>query len=376
MIFIIHRTELLAALKRASAAIVAGDLTYKSSVLVRTGDGLVTVGATDGILDVACQASASIRQIGSIVLPHRRLSSIVSELPPGMVEITIDNKFRASVKSLESKRKYTLTGLDPADFPGLLQDAGGTDLYSIQAKALQQCAGETAFAIDKGYIDGVLLSPIDREKFHLFALSSKASAIATGFFQSCLEASEPVVLPRILLEAAEALPPDESILITANEKKVTLRTPETTISCARLQQKFPPGMASILLDAMPKQKRFTVKSDAFIAAVKAVSVAADVVEGDTRFLQIDVRYQNGECLIHTRKSEKSFGEDDLVITEGAEGACVIHMDGALLSQALRAFSPVELDLYYDALNGYESLVLRNETLTVVCRPILVVEPKS
>ena len=52
-----------------------------------------------------------------------------------------------------------------------------------------------------------------------------------------------------------------------------------------------------------------------LAPVNAVSVAADYVEGDERFVQIDTAYKDGQCLISTRQSEKNYGEDELIVTE-------------------------------------------------------------
>lgn len=373
----INRSEILSVLKRVSSAIVAGDLSYKSSVFMQTGDGhQLTVGATDGILDVVCDSQAQIKTAGRIVLPHRRLTSIMNELPPGMVELSVDSKFRVTVKSLESKRKFTMTGLDPADFPALLRDADGDVLYAMEAKVLQEAAADVSFCIDKGYIDGVLLSPLNKDRFHLLSLSSKASAIATGVFTDCRALNQEVVLPRLLLDAVSELVPDAVLSLSSNDKKITARSESTIVSCARIQQSFPSDWKHALLGALPEKKLFTVSSEGFIGSVKAVSVAADVVEGDTRFIQIDVRYDKGTCIVHTRKSEKSFGEDELPVTDGSDTSCVIHMDGQLLSQALRSFSPVDTDVYYDAVHGMDSLILKNETLLIILRPIIVIEPKG
>lgn len=123
-------------------------------------------------------------------------------------------------------------------------------------------------------------------------------------------------------------------------------------------------------------RRFRVSSERFFESVKAVSAAADVVEGMERFIQIDVAYENGACVVRTKQSDKGGGEDELAVEDGAEGSFVVHIDGGKLSKALRAFSPVDADLYYDSVNGQNMLYLKNDTLWVMLLPLLEVKSKE
>lgn len=379
MQLIASRTALLTALKRAGAAIVPGDAqAFKSSVLITSAEGLTTIGASSGLLRVECKLDCETKKPGRAVLTHRRLTAIVTELPPGKVEITVDEKLRVKIRSLESKRHFQMTGQEVEIFPAMHQEAGEA-LYTVEAKILQQAASEIAFVIDKGYIDGALLAPGEERKFRMIAYSSWGLSMATGWFSG----SEPVrgqdvLLPKALLEAVQALTPEDQLIIQSDAHRVTVVAPDTTISCDRLAQNFPDVWKQVLASA-PTQKRFRVSSERLLESVKAVSVAAEVVEGAERFIQIDIAYKSPHCLVATRKNPGGgggYGEDELVVLDPSDGACVIHMDGQRLTQALRSFVPVDLDLFYDVVGNQEALLLQNESLFTLLMPVSEVKAKS
>lgn len=376
----IDRSDLLTVLKRTSAAIEVGDqLAYKSSVLI-TADPLVpiTFRATDGLLNITAQVKGVCVQQGRAVLTHRRLSAIVNELPPGLVDITVSPKLQVTIKSGASKRKFTMQARELDSYPPTLIHELGDTLYSVETKILQQAAAEVLFGVDKGICDGVLLAPcpeLGPTRFRLMSLCSATFAAATAWFTK-VSSSEETLIPRALLDAASVLPGDQTeIQIQSNAHRVTLVRPEVTISCDKLAGIFP-SVWKQTLEALPKTKRFRVSSDRLYESIKAVSVAAEAVEGVERFVQIDISYKNGECIVSTRKSEKSYGEDELTVTEGSDTECVVHVDMSRISPALRSFSPAEIDVFYEVVGYQPSLVLQNENLTAMIIPISVIKGKS
>lgn len=372
----IERTHFLSVLKRAGAAVVPGsDQIYKSCVLL-TGDdqGLLRMRSNADALHIQCEVTGDVRKAGKALLGHKRLSSIVSELPAGIIELTVNDKLQVKIKSLSSKRHFTMQSHDTGSFPAVLHQEMGDTLFGIEAKIFQQAGEETAFVIDKSYIDGVLLSPIDDKRFGLVGMSGRGMAVATAWFTKATSKDE-LVLPRALIEAVSALPGDQTeLLIGATPRHVTVSAPGTTITCDQLQSSFPSVWESVVA-AAPKDKRFRVSSTALLESVRAVSVAAEI-EGEERFVQIDLSYQNASCLVSTRKSATNFGEDEVVIMDPSPGECLIHMDGHRLSQALRAFEPAEIDVYYDVIYNQQALMLKNENLSVMLTPVADVKAKG
>lgn len=377
---IVDRTQLLSALKRAGAAVVQGQQAYQAAVLFIADEGgpmAMSLSATTGTLRVKTDFMGDIKISGRSLLNHRALTSRIVEMPEGNVELTVDHKLKVSIRSLASKRKLAMTAHEHEIFPPI-PPASGDPICQVEAKILQQTAAEVAFVIDKAYTDGALLAPTEGGKFRLVTFSSRGMAVATGWFYKGQEgtAGESVLLPRALLEAASVLTADATVLeVTGDEHRVTLKAPGTMISCDKLTQTMTPVWERVLASA-PAQKRFKVPASRLLESVKAVSVAADVVEGAERFLQIDIRYKSPDCVVSTRASQNNFGEDELSILDPSDGAFTVHLDGALLSHALRSFGPDDTDLYYDVVGGQDAFVLKSQSLLMMLMPVSDTKAKA
>lgn len=364
MQIVINRQELLSVLKRAGAAVNSSDmLTIRQSILIGAESGKpMTFGATNGDLSIVCRAKGEVKGHGSAVLNYKRLTSIVNELPQGEIEILVDAKFKVTLRSSASKRKFTMTSLTPEDFPPM-KERPGEPLYSVEAKILQQASKEVEFAISEGMTKGALLVPAEDKFFQLITLGRYACAVATGWFTERGAAAE-CLLPQQLLDAADAFPKDTVLSLSMDSSNIFISTDDTLVRATQLQMSMV-DMWRQILAGIPKEKRFRVSSDLFLESVKAVSVAADFVEGSEkdRVIQIDVTCTEGSVVIATRRSELNHGEDELAVIDAGPGNFRFHVDGLLMSKALRSFSPGELDLYYNLINGKEALYLKNETLT-------------
>ncbi len=369
MQIVINRQDLLSALKRAGAAVNSSSmLSIEKCVLIvastEPGEPKLTFGASAGPLGVVVKSAAGeVKEPGTAVLEHKGLMQRVDQMPAGLIELTVDAKFHATIKSGSSKRRATMTGLPPEDFPAVLSERPGEAMYSVEAKILQQAASETSFAVSEDMTKGMLLVPGEDKLFSLISCGRYAFALATGWFTERHGGSSEreCLLPKNLLDALGDLPKDAVCAISMDDKKIFVETPDTLVLATQLQTRMPDVWRNILASA-PVQKRFRVSSEAFLSSVKAVAVAADFIEGTERFVQIDVLANEGEVMVRTKKSERSQGEDELAVTDAAPGSFVFHIDAGLLSNALRAFSPTELDLYFDVMGGQEALVLKNETL--------------
>lgn len=371
MLIVINRQDLLTVLKRAGAAVNSSSmLSIEKCVLIVASDGSdpseprLTFGATAGPLSTIVKTQAGeVKKAGRAVLSHKDLQQRIDQMPPGLIELSVDEKFKVVIKSGSSKRRSTMMGLDPAEFPAVLSERPGEAMYSVEAKILQQAASETAFAVSEDMTRGMLLVPGDDKLFQLISLGRYALAVATGWFveRNGGASERPCLLPKNLLDAIASVPKEDACSISMDDKKIFVETHDSLILATQLQTQLPDVWRQILKSA-PVQKRFRVSSDAFLSSVKAVSVASDFVEGSERFVQIDIVAEEGQVTVRTKKSEKSEGEDELAVSEASAGNFIFHVDAGMLSGALRAFSPAELDLYFDVIGGQEALVLKNETL--------------
>lgn len=373
----IERGQLLSVLKIVGAAVAStekSDKPYQSSVLVSASAAGIAMCTNSSTLHIQSDVTGEIKEGGKALLSHKRLVNNVSQLPTGLVEITVNDKLQVKIKSLSSKRNFSMQALDPDLFPPVLAPDNDEPLFGIEAKIFQQVGGETGFVVDDSFIDGMLLSPIDDKRFGFVGMSGRGMSIATAWFTKSRTRNE-LVIPRALMEAIGALPGDQTeLLLSATDRRVTVRAPGITLACDQLQQNFPSVWEGVKA-AAPKDRRFRVSSTALLESVRAVSVAADA-EGTERFVQIDLTYKDSQCIVSTRKGSSNFGEDEVPVRDPADGECIIHMDGARLSSALRAFEPADLDVFYDVMLGQAALLLQNENLSVFLTPMADVKAKG
>lgn len=370
----LSRQDLLSVLKRTGAPINPSDmLAIRKSVLIvaENAGGLppkLTFGATNGPLGIVVTLEAcEVKRRGTIVLDHKRLSAIVNELPQGQIEITVGETYKVSLRSSESKRKFSMTGLDPVDFPSLLNERPGEALYSVEAKILQQVSSETSFAMSSDMAMGALLSPGEDKLFQFVTLGRYSLAVATGWLTERSSAGKTeCLLPKNLLDAVDGLPASAVLTVSMDQTKVFVQSSDTLIIATQLQIQIPDVWPTVLASA-PKTRRFRVSSERLLQSVKAVSVAADFVEGTERYVQIDIMGTEGNVTVATRRSERSQGQDELEVIDPGDGSFKLHIDAGLLSNALRAFSPTEIDFCYDGPGG--PLLLKNETLSTMLQLI-------
>ncbi len=378
MQIIVQRAILLGALKRASGAIVTGSALHTSCLFVEAVPELpVRISASDGILRISTQAEGEVKKPGVAVVAFKRLSDIVNQLPAGPIEITVNPKLQVSIRSLESKRKFTMQAHDPAAYPPVLKVTDGETLYRVESKIFLQATSEVEFIVDSGFADAILLARTENNDrhFQLVALSNYGMAVATAWFTEIPTARVEILIPSKLCDAAQNLEAGDQVLeIQADEHRVTLIAPGTTIACDRVSTSFPSAWREIIA-SMPTEKRFRCSAVKLLDCVRAVSVAAEFVEGQERFVQIDIKYRAPECWVSTKESVTNQGEDELAIQDPTGAPCTIHMDGMRLVAGLRAFGPADVNVFYDVAGAQEAFCLASDSLQVMLLPVRAVKAK-
>ena len=88
-----------------------------SNVLLVAKDGRLVFTTTDLDVGITGSVEATIDKEGATTLPAKRLVSIVKELPSSEVEVTVDSKNYATIKSGPST--FKIIGLSESEFPPL-----------------------------------------------------------------------------------------------------------------------------------------------------------------------------------------------------------------------------------------------------------------
>ncbi len=130
-----------------------------SNVLLQANGGEVYLTTTD--LDVGVRGSfeAEVEKEGATTLPARRLFNIVRELPSSEIQIDVDGKNAASIRSGQSF--FKILGLPEEEFPPLPKFEGAK-VVTIRQKDLRDGLRKTSYAIStdetRYVLNGVLFS--------------------------------------------------------------------------------------------------------------------------------------------------------------------------------------------------------------------------
>src|SRR5438132_10848852 len=130
-----------------------------SNVLLQATDGEVHLTTTDLDVGVRGSCEAEVEKPGATTLPARRLFNIVRELPANEIQIDVDGKNAASIRSGQSF--FKILGLPEEEFPPLPKFENEKTV-TIPQKALRDGLRKTSYAIStdetRYVLNGVLFS--------------------------------------------------------------------------------------------------------------------------------------------------------------------------------------------------------------------------
>lgn len=134
-------------------------LAILSNVLLKAKDGSLELTTTDLDVGVSGSVEAEVEDAGATTLPARRLATIVRELPADTVEVSVDEKNIASIRSGPSF--FKVHGLSSEEFPPPPKFDNARD-FKLDQAALKDCLRKTSYAIStdetRYVLNGILFS--------------------------------------------------------------------------------------------------------------------------------------------------------------------------------------------------------------------------
>jgi DNA polymerase-3 subunit beta len=134
-------------------------LAILSNVLLKARDGVLELTTTDLDVGVTCSVAAEVEEPGATTLPARRLATIIRELPSDEIEISVDEKNVASIRSGPSF--FKVLGLTSEEFPALPRFDDARE-FKIEQGILRDCLRKTSYAIStdetRYVLNGILFS--------------------------------------------------------------------------------------------------------------------------------------------------------------------------------------------------------------------------
>jgi len=160
MKFTISKQAFLDAISQVQHVVSARTtLAILSNVLLKARDGQLELTTTDLDVGVSGTVQADVEEPGATTLPARRLATIIRELPADEVEVTVDEKNVASIRSGPSA--FKLLGLSSEEFPPLARFDGGSE-FKMEQSVLRDCLRKTSYSIStdetRYVLNGILFS--------------------------------------------------------------------------------------------------------------------------------------------------------------------------------------------------------------------------
>ncbi|MDR0534671.1 MAG: DNA polymerase III subunit beta [Verrucomicrobiales bacterium] len=267
----IQRDKFLAGLQVVQSVVsTRTTLPVLSNVLIKTGNGNLTLSTTDLDTGIRTTVEAVIEKEGSITLPARRLFSIVKELPASEIVIDVDSKLHASIRSGNSF--FKIMGLAETDFPPFPK-TDGAHLFKLDQAVFKDMLKKTAYAMSadesRYVLNGALLSFKDN-KLTLVATDGRRLALVDHELE-VLKANEiDIILPtKAVNELQHILTDKGEVTISIADNQISFTVGDTFLVSKLVEGNYPNYRQVIPSET---KERITLERELFLNSVRRVAL--------------------------------------------------------------------------------------------------------
>lgn len=242
-----------------------------SNVLLQAADGHLVLTSTDLDFTVRTKVPAKIGKSGSTTLPAKRLSTLVKDLPKTDIEVEIDAKSVATLRS--GAGVYKIFGLPEAEFPGMPAFDGAVE-FTLKSADLKDALRKTHYAISldetRYVLNGIFFS-FKGDKLTLVATDGRRLALAEVIDLEIPSSQERefIVRTKAIHELMRALRDDGDVTIRLAQNMVQFDCGPTTLISKLVEGNYPNYVQVIPTKV---NERVTVEREALLNAVRRVSL--------------------------------------------------------------------------------------------------------
>jgi DNA polymerase III subunit beta len=244
-----------------------------SNVLLKAEGDTLSLTTTDMEVCIKTTAPAEISEDGGSTLPARRFFSICRELPAGQVEIEVDARDVATIRS--GPAFFKLVGLSEDEFPPL-PEFEESAVYTVDQPAFRDMLQKVIYAAStdetRYILNGALLSFKD-EKLTVVATDGRRLALVEQEIEFSEDAEAALVVPTKTINELVKTLNDEGILrIRVSEKQIAFDFDRVLIISKLIEGTYPNFQQVI-----PAQcdERVSIDRETILTAVRRVSILTD-----------------------------------------------------------------------------------------------------
>ena len=196
-----------------------------SNVLIVAKDGRIQFTTTDLDVGITGSVEAQIDKEGATTLPAKKLVSVVRELPTSEVEVAVDSKNHASIRSGPSF--FKIIGLGEAEFPPL-QNFQESKEFRIPQPVLRDGLRKTAYASstdETRYVLNGIFASFRDGKMTLVATDGRRLAMVDHDLEFPASHETDVIIPTKAVQELQRLLGDSGevvVNLTANQVSFTV----------------------------------------------------------------------------------------------------------------------------------------------------------
>ena len=241
-----------------------------SNVLLVAKDGRLQFTTTDLDVGMTGSVEAQIDKEGATTLPAKRLVSIVRELPSSEVEVSVDAKNHASIRSGPSF--FKIIGLGEAEFPPLPDFAGAKE-FKIPQIVLRDGLKKTSYAIstdETRYVLNGIFTSFRDGKMTLVATDGRRLAMVDADLEFPAAHESDVIIPSKAVQELQRLLGDTGdVIVKLSDSQISFTVGDNLLCSKLIEGNYPNYRQVIPGDS---NERVVIPREALLDTVRRVSL--------------------------------------------------------------------------------------------------------
>jgi len=243
-----------------------------SNVLIEATGGELKLTTTDLDVGVSGSVEATVEKEGATTLPVKRLVSIIRELPAESVEVSVDGKNHASIKSGPSF--FKIIGLGEDEFPPLPKFEDAKE-YKIAQSVLKDSLKKTSYAIstdETRYVLNGIFTSFKEGKMTLVATDGRRLAMVENDLEFPASNEADVIIPsKAVNELQRLLGEDGDVVMKLTDSQIAFEINGSLLVSKLIEGNYPNYRQVIPANTT---ERLQVGREAFLETIRRVSLLA------------------------------------------------------------------------------------------------------
>ena len=241
MKFRILRSKFIEGLKSVQNIVAGkGSLPILQNVLIEAKGSEILMTTTDLDISIKSTCECTVDEPGSTTLPVKLLFTAMTKVAEGEVEISVDEKERASITA--GNARFKLAGMPQSEFPQLPGDADAY-AYSIPQQTFREMLRKVSYAASQDdtrrTLKGVLLSFKDA-KLTMVATDGRRLALVENELEFSKDAEKDIVLPsKAVAELQRSMTGEDNISMVVQKSQICFTLGSVTIYSKLMDDAYP-----------------------------------------------------------------------------------------------------------------------------------------